>query len=304
MPYVSIIGAAILDIIAKSNATLIVNDSNPGTISQSAGGVGRNIAENLARLDVDVKLIAAIGTDPAGKYLLDECTQMGIDMQYCQVKEGGVSSTYIAMLDNYGEMAMAIVDYATPLSLEHVSKNFSVINNSEIIVMESNLSEHEISAILDMFPAQDIFVDAISVTKAQRLKNVLSRFHTIKMNRLEAECLADMAINCDGSLEKAGAYFLAQGIKRIVISLGAEGIFYKTKTEQLWHKPAPIVPINATGAGDALMAGLIYCTLHKKDANYTLQFSQAMAQAALQSERAVNPKISQRSIKNGIFKHE
>ncbi|MCL2215897.1 MAG: carbohydrate kinase family protein [Defluviitaleaceae bacterium] len=292
MPYVSVIGAAIMDVIAKSSSRLIGADSNLGKVSQSSGGVGRNIAENLARLGVDVKLVVALGSDHAGKQLLEDCTQTGIDMRHCQIQDGA-SSTYVAVLDSDGEMAMAIVDDAAKLGIGHMREHSDAIGGSEIIILDANLGENEISAILDMFPGKTFFADAISVTKAQRLKSFLGRFHTIKMNRLEAASLSGMEIADETALEKAGDYFLAEGTKRVIISLGAEGIYYKTGAQQLWFKPDPIVPVNATGAGDALMAGLVYCQLHNKSADYTLRFSHAMAQEALMSEKAVSLLISE-----------
>jgi len=301
MSYVTVIGAAIMDIIAKSNSRLINWDSNPGKAFQSCGGVGRNIAENLARLSTNVKLVAALGTDNTGKQLLEVCNEVGIDTSLCQVISGGASSIYIAILDNDGEMAHAIVDDSAKLNMLHIKEHAATINKSEIIVVDTNLAENEIAAILDMFPGKDIFADAISVTKAVRLKKFIGRFHTIKMNKFEATAITGMEIIDENSLKIAAEYLLLQGLKRIVISLGSEGVFYKTQTEELRHKPTPIDPVNATGAGDALMAGIVYSSLKKKSAEETLKFSHAMAYEALMSKSTVSPLISERRINDGIY---
>ena len=58
--YVTIVGGANLDITGAPFAALIDRDSNPGLVTAAPGGVGRNIAENLARLGVPVKLLTAV----------------------------------------------------------------------------------------------------------------------------------------------------------------------------------------------------------------------------------------------------
>ena len=55
--YVCVIGGANIDIIGTPKAGLSKNDSSPGKISKSLGGVARNIAENLSKLDIKVELI-------------------------------------------------------------------------------------------------------------------------------------------------------------------------------------------------------------------------------------------------------
>ena len=59
----AVVGAANIDIGGFPLGRLSLRDSNPGRITLSAGGVGRNIACNLARLGVETRLIAALGTD-------------------------------------------------------------------------------------------------------------------------------------------------------------------------------------------------------------------------------------------------
>ena len=82
--FVAVIGGTNIDIHGKTNKSLRRNDSNPGTVHTSAGGVARNIAENLVRLGVDCRLISAVGKDHHGQMLIQLCRDAGIDMQYVQ----------------------------------------------------------------------------------------------------------------------------------------------------------------------------------------------------------------------------
>ena len=74
---IAVVGGANMDIGGFPDGRLRLEDSNPGRVHLSVGGVGRNIAENAARLGLDVSLISAIGGDPNGRMLLEDCRQKG-----------------------------------------------------------------------------------------------------------------------------------------------------------------------------------------------------------------------------------
>lgn len=293
---ITVLGAANLDIIAKSHHQLKPNDSNPGNITISPGGVGRNIAENLARLGTNTRLIAALGDDFPGRKLLNDCKNAGIDMSCCQINPDWTTPIYVAVLDHDGDMDVAISDVHHRVTIQHIRRHSDLIGTSTIIALDTNLKKEDIAEILDIFEGKDIYADTISITKADRIKNQIARFHTIKMNRLEASYLAGIEILDEDTLEQATEFFLDSGTKRVIISLGSEGLYYRSKSEKLRHTPAPIEPVNTTGAGDALMAGIIYGTINNKSAEYIVGFAQAMAHMALLSESAVNDQINLKNV--------
>ena len=76
--YVVVLGAANLDINFFSKNTILKKDSNPGNISISPGGVGRNIAENIVKLGNKCHLISVFGNDFVGEYLKNDCYKKSI----------------------------------------------------------------------------------------------------------------------------------------------------------------------------------------------------------------------------------
>lgn len=71
--------------------------SHPGTIHCSAGGVGRNIAHNLALLGRDVHLLSVIGDDFYGEMLLEETRRAGVNVSGCVRLHGQSTSTYLQL---------------------------------------------------------------------------------------------------------------------------------------------------------------------------------------------------------------
>lgn len=73
----------------------------------SAGGVTRNICDNLARLGADVKLVSAVGDDLFAQIICEQSAQAGIDVSHIYHTPGRSSSMYLAILDNSGDMHVA-----------------------------------------------------------------------------------------------------------------------------------------------------------------------------------------------------
>ncbi|HLO94457.1 MAG TPA: PfkB family carbohydrate kinase, partial [Burkholderiaceae bacterium] len=102
------IGAANRDRKLRTQGPARLASSNPASQTESAGGVARNIAENLARLGLPVQLLTAVGQDPAGQALLAEATALGIrtqgSLQLAEVPTG----SYTAVLDEQGELIIGL----------------------------------------------------------------------------------------------------------------------------------------------------------------------------------------------------
>ena len=79
-PYILVLGASIVDIIGFSRRKYNSRDSIPGNIKISLGGVCRNIAENLARVNVNTSFISVLGGDDQGKNILNNSKEIGYNL--------------------------------------------------------------------------------------------------------------------------------------------------------------------------------------------------------------------------------
>lgn len=294
MDYVTIIGAANVDISGFSEDKIIYADSNPGSIKICSGGVGRNIAENLARLDVNTRLITVLGDDIYGRNIFEECKQVGIEMDHSLILKGETSSTYLAIMDEKGEMALALSDMSIldKMPEEFLKKKVPILKRSRIIVMDAGLPRNIVEFVLANFKDSITMFDPVSVGKAKKFKDMTGQFHTLKLNKLESEFLSDIKIENEKDLERAAMYFIDKGVKKIFITLGSEGVYYRDEKNSGRFKPEKTDIINATGAGDAFVAGVVYCGLNDMDMDYTARFSSAMSKLALRSVHTVSQTIS------------
>ena len=292
-PYILVIGGSNIDIQGFPKEKLIQRDSNIGTVKMSLGGVGRNIAENCARLGVPTRLMSVIGDDPYGQKILKEAQAIGLNMQDTVVLSGESTSTYLSILDETHDMAMAInhMDSIEKLTVDHIRAKRSIIEHAQLVVLDTNLSQAVLDHLLTQYPKTKFFVDTVSTKKALKIKDHLKHIHTLKPNRMEAEVLT-------GSSEKTPLLELGSQLKckRSFISLGSQGVQVFEGKTHLHFPTKPIEVVNATGAGDAFMAGLVYAYLKGYDIKETCLTAMAASRLALSHPDTINPNLNEQSL--------
>lgn len=292
--YVTVIGGSNMDIQGFPNNPLVMYDSNPGQVDISMGGVGRNIAENLSRLNVNTKLISAIGNDLYGNTILSECKNLNIDVNDCLVSDEYSTSIYVSILNNSKDMQLAIshMDIIEKLDESFIHSKHKSIDDSKAIVIDTNLSNEAIDFITRTYSHLPIFVDTVSTAKCLKIKDILDRFEGIKLNKYEAETLSGIKIENLDDAKKSCEFFINKGIKNVFITLGGDGV-YCANTDKAVHIPGvKINIINATGAGDAFMSGIMYGFMNDLDLEETAKFSVGASILALSHKNTINPNLS------------
>lgn len=293
--YVVIIGSANIDVAGYSHESLNYADSNPGKIKFTPGGVGRNIAQNLALLGNKAWLLSAVGSDFYGQSLLTQTNQSGVYVDKCLIVPGENTSSYLSLLDNTGEMLVAINDMniSNAITAEYLAQHREFIQRAKVIVADCNISEEALAWILDNAANVPVFVDPVSAWKCVKVRDRLNQIHTLKPNRLEAETLSGIALSGRDDVAKVAAWFHQHGLNRLVLSMGGDGVYYSDISgENGWSAPIKTNVINVTGAGDAMMAGLASCWVDGMPFAEYVRFAQGCSSMALSCEYTNNPDLS------------
>ena len=296
--YAAVVGGVNVDIGGRSFAPLVAADSNPGQVRISLGGVGRNIAHNMCLMGVDVRLLAAYGDDLNGERIAASCSELGIDMSGALRVPGGTTSTYLYLTDQEGEMALAvsdmsICDLVTP---EYLAENLPLLQNAQVVVADTNIPQESLLWLAENLTVP-FFVDTVSTKKAEKLRPILSKIHTLKPNRLEAELLTGIKTETLEDVAKAADKLLEMGIHRVFISLGGDGV-YAAMDDQRLHLPTiPGNMVNTTGCGDAFMAALVWSYLEGMDLTETAKAGLAAGSIAMESAETINPEMSAEALR-------
>ncbi len=294
-----------MDITAQTGTSWVWGDSNPGAIRIAPGGVARNIAENLARLGLDTQLVSAIADDAFGASVRELTRAAGVAVTGLTVLPQQRTSSYVSVHGRDGDMAVAVNDMGIleQLTPQLLQIHQSLIFDSEALVLDCNLSEASLAWLLQHSSKAPRFVDAVSVTKCAKLRPWLSRVHTLKLNQLEAQALSGVAVDGVATAKTAAAHLRALGVFQVVISLGALGVVWSDESGPAGHQPVMRRTdlVNTSGAGDALLAGLVFACLQGAPLNEAVDWAMACAEITLESRSANSTELSALSVRSRMM---
>ena len=296
--YVSVIGGSNIDLQGSTDNPLILHDSNPGEISMSTGGVGRNIAENLSRISIPAKIFSYVGTDALGEFLIEETQKANVDTTYIKKHSTLPTSQYLSVLDDNNDILISISDMRIidEMSIDDIKSYSNIINQSSVIVIDTNIPTKVIQYIANEYSHVPLFLDPVSISKTSKIINIVGKFHTVKPNKLEAELITGIKITDQQSMLRAAQNIFDRGCKQIFISLGEEGVFYYDGIEYGQYSQRHIEVTSANGAGDAFMAGIVYGFLKLDSIKKTARYASAAATIALKSKNTINNDLSHSNI--------
>lgn len=303
-PYVAVVGGANLDLGGRPQNALVQRSSNPGRVGISPGGVGRNIAHNLTLLGQKTLFISAFGDDAFAAPLRESCVRSGIDISHSPVLDGESTAVYLFIANAGGEMELAvsdmgIYDRVTPAFLE---ARMDIVNAAEICVADANIPRESLEYLARNHKVP-LFVDPVSVAKAEKLRGLLPYMDMIKANILETQILTGIEIAGDASLSAAARSLLDQGLGQAVITLGDRGVYCAGAQESCRLPVLPGPVRNVTGAGDSFMAAFIWAQLQQFSLKKSALAGLAAASLCIACEETVCPDLGAETIAHMVEEH-
>ncbi|GAB3243007.1 carbohydrate kinase family protein [Nocardioides dilutus] len=289
-----VMGGANLDVKAHSARTAVARTSNPGSVVRSAGGVGRNVAENLARLGTEVSLVASVGADPAGVEVLAATEAAGVDTS--RVARGPQpTGTYVAVLDADGELVVAVSDMAATESIAPIDIDAAagLLAAAQLVVLDGNLVVATLGRALELCAAEGVPVvlDPVSVPKAKALAGLLSaRTPLLALTPNHDELAA---------LGGSAAALHDRGVELVWTRLGPAG--------SRLSGPSGVVDVprveasevvDVTGAGDAMLAAFCHAVLAGAAPADAAAYGQAAAALTVASPHTVRPDLTDELVRS------
>ncbi|MBS7806758.1 carbohydrate kinase family protein [Variovorax sp. PCZ-1] len=292
------IGGINLDRKLKALQPLSSQSSNPCVASESPGGVARNVAENLARLGLQVSLLGHVGRDAAAQAVLMPLRELGVDTGSCRVSDAGSTGSYTAVLDANGQLVMGMADMAlTELLTPELLETAITTQNAKLWMTDMNLPASSLAWLTQQAHAREqrLVMLAVSEPKMNRLPSDLHGVNTLVLNGGE---LAALGLPQD-DIHAAFAKLRALGLQRLVVTFGEQGVqcIEAEQTEALHIKPElpeHLKVVDVSGAGDAFCAGLCASYLRYPADSLASQVKRAMKLSVLtvQSTSTVSTAIT------------
>ena len=300
MAKITVIGGINIDIEGSPFKPLVKEDSNPGKIEMSFGGVGRNIVENVARAGGSAAMISVVGTDHMGQSAVRHLESLGVDVRGIETVEGRNSSIYLSVLNHEHDMELAIsdMDILDELNMETILRHEEVLGDAEAVCLDANLRAELLEKVAGELASRGIkmFFDPVSAHKAGRARNCIGKFYAVKPNRIEAEEMSGIRIESEEDLSRAARWFMDQGVKQVFITLNKDGVYYCDGEKEGIIRPGVVNLVSATGAGDSFSAMILLGIAEKYDIEETARMGMAASSIAMESRAAVNDKLNREEI--------
>lgn len=289
---VVVIGAAGLDLHVWPRMMAVEpGKSNPGHIRWSWGGVGRNIAENLAHLGAEVYLISAVGDDEPGHNLLNHLQRVGVNTEAVYIVPDQHTGAYVAQYHFDRRLAVAFDDMLIMRSITpaYIQRYRSLIRRADMVCIDANLTAETLESLFRITSKYEIPVcaDPTAELLAPRLHPFLPELTAVTPNRREAEMLVGEPLPDDESLIRGARRLVQLGVELAVITLGEAGLCYATPQESGRLPALKTEVVDTVGAGDALTAAIAYALLEEIPPSEAVRLGQAAAARTLACQETV-----------------
>src|SRR5512146_1857303 len=218
------------------------------------GGKGANQAVAARLCGAEVFMVARVGSDLFGPATIENFRKQGIDPTHVKQVEGLSSGVAPIFVEPNGQNRIFVVKGANEaLKPADVDAAAAALRSADCIVLQFEIPlptvyytiafarRHRIRCILNPAPGQPVDMAA------------LAGLDYFVPNETEAETITGMPVSNIAEAKKCAEKLLAGGIRRVIITLGANGCWLAGQ-DKGEHLPAfPVRSIDSTGAGDAFI---------------------------------------------------
>jgi pseudouridine kinase len=260
----TVIGTVFIDCKGFARDAYIPTGRNLGSIQFVHGGVGRNVAENLARMGVPTQFVSSVDATGLGQEVVDRLNRTNADTKYVATAEREGMGMWLAVLDQTGELAGSIsqmpnLDVMERLIEEHGE---AIVRSSSHVLLELDLNATISRRVLELakLHRKPVFGIPGNLDVVLNHPELMSALTCFICNHVEAERLIGVAVHeLDESAQRDAlfGYLRKSGLSSIVVTLGAQGSVYADSATGAFGTQS-VFPVNVrdtSGAGDAFFSG-------------------------------------------------
>lgn len=295
MHRVVIVGAATLDIKARASGPEGSTHCAPGRMFRCAGGAARNVAENLARLSVHTHLLTSIGADADGSEVIQASALAGVDLSRVIHTDRARTATYLNVMDVAGHRKSGISDMGIleMISVDYVDRSEDLIAKADAVITDTTPAPDTLRRIAELCTRHKkrLVIAPTPPFAGAKVKGLLKDTTLITPNVTELQALTGIDATNDDGLKRAAGWLLEQGVKLVLITLGEQGIYFRSRDDEVRLPARTREVVDAMGAGDAFIAGFLYGFVHSLPLLKALEIGQFTASLTLDTMYNVHPKL-------------
>ncbi len=293
-----VIGTAFVDIKGFPEGAYIPTGRNVGQVKYIHGGVARNVAEDIANMELRPIYVGIVDETPLGKDVLEKLKRHKINTDYVMVCPDGMG-LWLAVFDSRGDVAGSISKRpdAYPIYEMLESRGDEIFSKGDSVVLQVDLHKDVVKKALELAEKHGLKTCALvsNMSIAAERRDMLQRFDCFICNQQEAGLLF-LDDYADKSPEEMQA-ILADRVVRakipsMVVTMGDQGAVYADSEGNSGFCPPRKVQVkDTTGAGDAFCAGVSAGLTYGKTLAEAVEIGTMLAASVITSSENVCPRF-------------
>lgn len=258
-----VIGDVFIDVKGFSTSTYIPYGRNQGTIEHIHGGVGRNVAEDIANVELEPTFVGMVDDDSVGESVINKLKRHKVDTRYMKKVKNGMG-TWLAVFDHNGDVVASISkrpDHG-PLNRMIEEHGDEIVRDADSIVIEIDMDREIVKKVFALAKKYQKKVYAVvsNMSIAIERRDFIRSTDCFVCNQQEAGMLFSEdyeQMTPEKLAEILPKRLSSAKISQLVVTMGGQGSVYATMDGESGVCPALKVDVvDTTGAGDAFFSGV------------------------------------------------
>ena len=293
-----VIGAVFVDIKGYPLSTYIPGGRNAGRVEQVHGGVCRNVAEDIANVELRPTFVSLVDDTGSGQDVIDKLAKHKVNTKYIEKVPDGMG-TWLAVFDNDGDVCAAISKRpdTNPLTKLLEEKGDEIFADCDGIAFELDLEKETVKQILRYAKKYNkkVYAAISNMSIAMERRAFLQEIDCFVCNQQEAGLLFSDEYDHMAPEEMCrtlAANVHSANIPCMVVTMGGEGAVYARSSGESGVVPAKKVDvIDTTGAGDAFFAGTVIGLTYGKTLPESCEIGSRLAASVICTAENVCPRF-------------
>lgn len=293
-----VIGAVFVDIKGHPLMQYIPAGRNVGRVMQVHGGVARNIAEDIANVELRPTFVSVVDESGIGEDVINKLSKHKVNVDYMRKVKDGLGS-WLAIFDNSGDVVASISNRPDLSEIATIldEQGDEIIGNCDSIIIEFDMDKEILKRVFSLAEKYNkkVYAAVSNMTIAVERRDLLKQTACFVCNEQEAGIFFSDEYE-DKTPEELRAILvqklkLAQ-IPMMVVTLGNRGSVYATLEGESGYVEAKSVQvIDTTGAGDAFFAGVSMGLTYHKSLEDACTIGTRLAASVIATKENVCPRF-------------
>lgn len=298
-----VIGAVFVDIKGYPEGGFIPNGRNVGKVEQVHGGVGRNVAEDIANCELRPTFISLVDKSGTGEDVIRKLQSHKVNTDYIRATCDGMGA-WLAVFDNDGDVCASISKRPNLLPIADTLDDFGneIFREADSIIIEIDMDKEIVKQTFKLAKkyGKKVYAVVANMSIALERRDFLQSIDCFVCNKQEAGILFSddyTEKSVDEMVEIISEKVRAAQIPSMIVTLGGDGAVYADMHGDKGFCPARKVEVkDTTGAGDAFCAGAVIGLTYGKNLHDSCQIGAHLAASVIVTSENVCPRFRPREL--------